>query len=315
MKKQNLFFSLSILTSIVLVFLIIFLDPLTSNVLLLEDKGAFWYFWKLPKRDNLTMIIVWSLFIFHFLINIFFIKKRLKENSREFNKTNLLLLLTNFIFILLHLIQTILFYDGLAQDVPIFTSQYSVILLLVLLLVMLMPKRGLFFSFKIKLPNKALKFLYSIHGILFLFAIVYTFWFHPMVYTIGHLIGFFYIFLLMIQVSFIKTSIHLNKLWILSLEILVAFHGASVAFFVQQSSIWPMFLFGFLFIFFATQIYSLNLNKYIRTSIQILFFVISFIFYFNFNLKLIHQILWIPIIEYLIAILIIFSLKLYFKKN
>lgn len=43
----------------------------------------------------------------------------------------------------LHLVQTWLWYDGLAQDVPIWSSQGSVIVMLVLILFLEMPRRGL----------------------------------------------------------------------------------------------------------------------------------------------------------------------------
>ncbi len=314
-NKEKRIFLLSILASFFLVLLTYLLNPILSDVSLLADKGPSWYYWKLPTRDNLTMIIVWLLFFVHLLGNYFLIRKRLLKKEKYFIKENLYLLFFNLIFIILHFIQTMFFYDGLAQDVPIFTSQYSVILILVTLILMQINQRGFIFSYKIKVPPKAMKLLYSIHGFIFTFAIVYTFWFHPVVFTIGHAIGFLYIFLLFIQIIFIKTKVHYNKYWILSLEVLVAFHGASVAFFVQKSSIWPMFLFGFLFIFIATQIYSLDIQKQTRIIIQAIYFIIVFIFYLNFNIKLIHQILWIPTIEYLHVIILLIILKLIYKKK
>ncbi len=42
-----------------------------------------------------------------------------------------------------HLVQTWLWYDGLAQDVPIWSSQGSVIVMLVLILFLETPRRGL----------------------------------------------------------------------------------------------------------------------------------------------------------------------------
>ncbi len=314
-NNDKIIFIISILGSFFLVLLIYLFNPITSDVFLLPDKGPSWYYWKLPTRDTLTMVIVWGLFIIHLLGNYFLIRKRMVKKERSFIKENFYLLFFNLIFILLHFIQTIFFYDGLAQDVPIFSSQYSVILILVTLILMQINNRGIFFNIKIKVPQKAMKLLYSIHGIIFTFAIVYTFWFHPVVFTIGHAIGFLYIFLLFIQIIFIKTKIHYNKYWIVILELLVAFHGASVAYFVQDSPIWPMFLFGFLFIFIATQIYSLNIKKTIRLFIQISYFLIVFVFYLNNNIYNIHQILWIPIIEYIHVFIFLIILKLIYKKN
>ena len=49
------------------------------------------------------------------------------------------------------------------------------------------------------------------HGYVFAWATVYTFWYHPMENTAGHLIGFFYMFLLLLQGSLFLTRIHINK--------------------------------------------------------------------------------------------------------
>ena len=37
------------------------------------------------------------------------------------------------------------------------------------------------------------------HGYYFAWAIIYTFWYHPMEITGGHLLGFFYMFLLLLH--------------------------------------------------------------------------------------------------------------------
>jgi hypothetical protein len=37
------------------------LDPVLST--LLPDQGADWYFWKLPVREFMTMLIVWSFYL------------------------------------------------------------------------------------------------------------------------------------------------------------------------------------------------------------------------------------------------------------
>jgi hypothetical protein len=102
------------------------------------------------------------------------------------------------------------------------------------------------------------------HGYVFAWAIVYTFWFHPMEPTQGHLIGFFYMFLLMLQGSLFFTRLHVNKWWTFVQEILVLFHGTLVAIyqagFWTPNSIWPMFFFGFFGIFIITQMHGLGLS-------------------------------------------------------
>ncbi len=288
----------SIVVSILLVGLIIVCDPLISDVTLGSDTGASYYLWKLTERNNLNMVIVWTLFTAHLVGNYYLIKKRMKNKQYGVTTENIHLLIYNLIFIIIHLIQSIIGYDGLAQDVSVFSSQYSVIFILVTILFMQVPKRGIIFGLKFKINPRFLKFIYAVHGFVFTFSIVYTFWYHPMINTIGHLVGFLYMYLLFIQLSLVKTKLHTDGKWIVGLEALVALHGASVAYFVQSSDLWAMFLFGFGFIFIFTQIYGLGLPKRIIHLAQIGFIIVILIYYGQTSLTNIHQVLWIPIIEY-----------------
>ena len=80
--------------------------------------------------------------------------------------------------------------------------------------------------------------------------------------TAGHLIGLFYMFLLLLQGSLFMTRAHTNRWWTVSLELLVAVHGTLVA--VMNSGPggqWPMFLFGFLGVFVLTQMHGLGLGR------------------------------------------------------
>lgn len=308
-NEKKIFYT-SIIISFILVALTYLFKNITMDVSLLPDKGASWYYWKLPIRNNLTMIIVWLLFGLHLIGNYVLIRKRIKIKKYGFNKINLYLLIYNLFFILLHQFQTIISFDGLAQDVSVFSSQYSVILVLVIILLMKLNSRGFIFGYKLNLQQKSLNLLYKIHGFVFVFSIIYTFWYHPMVFTLGHSFGFLYIFLFLIQVSFIKTQIHTKKYWTIVLEFLVALHSTSVAFFVQNSEIWRMFLFGFLFIFISNQIYDFNFKKKNIILIQLIYFISAFITYYFYDIYKIHQILWIPLIEYLhlIILYILFSI-------
>ncbi len=288
----------SLLVSIGLVALIVIFEPYISDVKLGTDTGASYYVWKLTKRNEINMAIVWSLFITHLLGNYYLIRKRMQVKARGVSKENIKLLVFNLIFIIFHLIQSIIGYDGLAQDVSIFSSQYSVIFVLVTILFMQAPKRGIFFGRKFKINPKFSKFIYATHGFVFTFSIIYTFWYHPMINTIGHLVGFFYMFLLIIQLCLIKTRIHTNGQWIVLLEALVALHGASVAYYVQNSDLWSMFLFGFGFIFVFTQVYGLGVSRKIVSLIQIIFVLVIAIYYSRTGIGNIHQVLWIPVVEY-----------------
>tara|TARA_Y100001968_G_C19379633_1_gene729587 strand:+ start:1175 stop:1474 length:300 start_codon:yes stop_codon:yes gene_type:complete len=95
-------------------------------------------------------------------------------------------------------LQTQVYYDGLAQDVPEMTALGSVALMLMIVLALEAPRRGLFFGKKIRFDRRFIKLIKEYHGYLFSWAIIYTFWYHPTEGTIGHLAGFFYMFMLFV---------------------------------------------------------------------------------------------------------------------
>ncbi len=313
MKKETRLLFLAIAISFFLCFVIVLIDPYVSDQVLLADSGASHYYWKLPTRNNMVMLLVWSLFFIHLFGNYFLIRKRQKNAARGFVKENYYLAIFNLVMIILHYVESIVYYDGLAQDVSIFSSQYSVILVLVTIILMQVSSRGIIFGIKLPLPPKVLKYMYMIHGFVFTFAIVYTFWYHPVINTIGHLFGFFYMFLLFTQICFFKTSVHTNTKWIVLLEVLVAFHGASVAYYVQNSDLWSMFFYGFGFLFAFTQVYGLTKNRVITTIVQIVFSALAIYYYASTDISNIHQVLWIPIIEYLhVVVLYLIFIGIYY---
>jgi hypothetical protein len=75
----------------------------------------------------------------------------------------------------------------------------------------------------------------------------------------GHLLGFFYTFLLLLQGTLFFTRIHVNKWWMFVQEIVVLAHGTIVAV-VGGQRLWPMFMFGFAGIFIVTQMHGLGLK-------------------------------------------------------
>jgi len=185
--------------------------------ILLPDQGASWYFWKLPVRDSWTMNIVWELYLAHQLSvwgAIYWAQRNLrgKPYTETLNKYNLVTLGVNALFVVLHLVQTQLWFDGLAQDVPIWTSQGSVIIMLVVVLIIENQRRGLFMDRKAGKPFTAevTAFFRRNHTYVFAWALVYTFWFHPMAVDPQLISGFLYMFLLFTQVSLAYTTIHLN---------------------------------------------------------------------------------------------------------
>jgi hypothetical protein len=272
----------------------------------LPDQGASWYFWKLPMPTFWGRVTAWGLYALHQIAIwslIYLAQQRIQKYSTRLHRLNYIALGVNAAFILLHFAQTHLWYDGLAQDVSIWSSQASVILLLVMVLLMENKRRGLLFGRKAPLGKQAIAFVRKYHGYFFAWGIVYTFWYHPMEPTSGHLLGFFYMFLLMLQGSLFFTRIHVNRWWTLTQEVLVAVHGTLVAV-MTANNMWPMFFFGFGGIFVITQMYGLKLSRPLRAAILVLYIASAITVYTGRGLGMLHQITWIPIIEYLAVFII-----------
>ena len=275
------------------------------RAILLPDTGAAWYYWKLPSPELWATVSMWVLYAAHQITvwyMIYKISRAPYAPKGKISKLNMTLLILNGVFILLHIVQSMIFYDGLAQFVPVMSSQGSVIVMLVMVLILMMPKRGLFFGKKVKLPQKGVSFIRKTHGFYIAWAIVYTFWFHPAEGTLGHLMGFFYLFLLFAQMSLAKTRFHTDKRWITVMEVYVAVHGAIVAV-GQGNGMWPMFLFGFLMMFIVTQLYGLTDKKPQIVAVTAIYAAIAILVYSGVlgnqnTLADIHQVTWIPIILY-----------------
>ena len=116
--------------------------------------------------------------------------------------------------------------------------------MLVMVLMMENSRRGLFLGKRAPLGRDAVRVARKAHPYVFAWATVYTFWYHPTENTAGHLVGFFYMFLLFLQGSLFHTRVHVHRWWTLTLEVLVLFHGTMVAV-LQGNDLWPMFAFGF----------------------------------------------------------------------
>lgn len=181
--------------------------------------------------------------------------------TRELKPLNVVALLATAGFVLLHFVQTQLFYDGLAQDVPEWTAMWSVIVLLLVVMLIENRRRGLAFGMPAGgFVARAGDFARRYHGYYFAWATIYTFWYHPMVFTQGHAIGFLYMFLLLTQGALMFTRMHVNRWWTVTLEGLVVLHGVLVAF-MNADGMWHMFGFGLAGIFFVTQSYGLGWKR------------------------------------------------------
>ena len=273
-----------------------FLD--TSSFL--PDQGASWYFWKRPDPTFWSRFTAWGLYLAHqisFWVVIYLAQKKRPRFTEGVNKYTLWALGINAFFIIAHLIQTQLWYDGLAQDVSIWSSQVSVIIMLVLILLMEIPRRGLFWGKKIPFSKAIISFIRRYHGFYIAWATVYTFWYHPMESPSAHLIGFFFMFLLLLQGSLLYTRVHLNRNWTTFLEAFVTLHGTLVAIY-QGNGIWPMFFFGFLGIFVMTQMHGLKVPKWVHWLILGGYGAGVVVVYSQRGFGNLYELVSIPLIEY-----------------
>ncbi|MBM7558445.1 hypothetical protein [Marinitoga litoralis] len=312
MKKdyKKIFYS-GLIIYVIIAALIWLLGPNLSKFPHLEDKGASWYYWKLPEPTFWGRITSWGGYIIHQITvwTLAFLAINKKEKRDKYLR---LLFYSNIIFVVLHLIQTHLFYDGIAQDVPIWSSQYSVIVMLVLILFMLDNKRGMFFGKSIGIKKEYIENVKKWHGIYISWALIYTFWFHPMEGEIGLLIGFIYMFLLFIQASMIYTPIHYNLKWIAILETFVALHALSIAL-QKGQEVWPMFLIGFLFMFVMTYQYGLKMKKIMYLINWILYITLVIILYYFRGFNKLYELTFIPVALYGGVLLLLFVYTIIFK--
>ncbi|WP_327087198.1 hypothetical protein OIE66_33440 [Nonomuraea sp. NBC_01738] len=298
--------TLGVLAAAVLTSLIWLLGQRLHGITLLPDQGAAWYYWKLPEPTMWTRVSAWAPYAAHQLAFwglIYYAQTRVRSYTNGLHPVNVVALAVNTAFIALHMVQTQLFYDGLAQDVSIFSSQGSVVLLLVVVLLMENRRRGLFFGKPAPIGARVADFARRYHGYLFSWAAVYTFWYHPMEATGGHLIGFFYMFLLLLQGSLFLTRAHTNRWWTFTLELSVAVHGTLVAVMTSgPDGIWPMFLFGFLGVFVITQMHGLGLSRPLRWALGLAYaFGAVLVYGMRHDLAGVWAVSRIPAIEYLLV--------------
>jgi hypothetical protein len=294
------------------------------TAILLPDQGSSWYYWKLPTRDFWTMNIVWIFYIVNQVLIwgvIYWAQKNLTKEkvnpTYDLTKYNLAVIGITIIFTFLHLIQTHIWFDGLAQDVPILTSQGSVIIMLAIALVFLNPIQGFFLGRKAGKPftKQVSDFFRHNHMYIFSWALIYTFWFHPMATDPQLLTGFFFMFLLLTQMCLAYTKIHLDMRWVVLLESWVAIHAVFVAIYntiyFNSANMWPMFFSGFVFMFVFTYMYALNIKKQIRWLITILYILFIIWLYLpqpyglgrdtTYLMRI--EFLWIPLVLYGLATL------------
>ena len=309
-KTGQYFFWGSVAFSLLFTLIIWLAGQRLAGVSLLPDEGTTWYYWKLPNPTFWSQATAWAGYLIHQIFMwglIYYAQKNVKKYTDGLHPINIIALLGNAGFIVLHFIQTQIWYDGLAQNLSLQSSEVSVILLLVIVLIMENRRRGLFFGKKVPVGEAMTDFFRHNHGYIFAWAIVYTFWFHPMVSTAGHLVGFFYIFLLLIQSSLFYTRQHINHWWTVSLELIVLGHGAMVVAMLRGEGVWA-FVLGFMGIFLVTQMHGLALSKQKKWGIGFIYALMIVVAFNSRGFLVMRDIILIPIIEYgLILILALIS--------
>lgn len=284
--------------------LIWLIRPLLPQIDFAPDQGASWYLWQLPEQTWSGRLTAWGFYFAHQIFSwgtIYLAQKRGLKYTSGLHRLNVIALLGSAFFVTLHLLQTAVWYDGLAQDVSIWSSQYSVIIMLVLVLHMENQRRGMFWGKKINFLTETGRVVRKYHGYIFSWGIIYTFWYHPMENTPGHLLGFLYTFLLLTQSSLFFTRAHVNKYWTVVLEVFVLIHGTIVAVIqgIEQGwDIWPMFFFGFLGVFIVTQMHGLGLKQWQRWGFLAAYIIGILAMYSQRGWVKLEEPLRIPIIEY-----------------
>lgn len=284
------------------------LNPIISGIEFAPDQGFNWYFWKRTDPDTWSRASVWGSYLLHqvfiWAVIAWAIKnKGTLKNRNIMHPINWIAMAGTGFFVLLHYAQTALFYDGLGQDLPVVTSQASVVLVLVIVLLMEAPRRGLFFGAGKSWFANVRPILIRYHGYYFAWAVTFTYWYHPMETSYGHVVGFLYTFLLFLQASFIFTRVHTNRIWTFVLEASVLVHGVIVAI-VAGQEFWAMFAFGFLFLVVVTQMHGLGLNRVWKWVIGLGSIVATLLVYSERGLSQLNEVLRIPVIEYVLAVLI-----------
>ena len=276
----------------------------------------FAYPWRLVESDALARVTAWCGYALHNTVTwylIWYAKANKGRFTGTFDKFNWLMAVNHVVFFLLHLLQTHLYYDGLAVDVPEITAMGSMVMMLMVVVILKNPSRGLFWGKRLSVTARLGTILREYHGYMFSWALVYTFWYHPTTDTTGHLWGFFYILLLIWQSVLIFNRGHLNRWWRLSLELLVIPHGAFVAA-EQPYGLWSMFVFGFGSVFVLIQMHGLPLHRRTRKALLVVYVVATFCTYALLGrLAVIHEVLRIPVIYYLVVLFIALPFYLYEK--
>lgn len=267
----------------------------------------FAYPWRLAEPNAMAHLSAWTGYLLHNILawGIIFLAQRQKPKyGNDLRWFNWAMIGVNVAFALLHVAQTRLFYDGLAQSVPEISALGSVAVMLVFIIILETPRRGLILGKKFRFKDGFMYIIRKYHSYFFTWAIIYDYWYHPTVGTFGHLMGFYYNFLIMVQATLLFNRAHLNKWWTFFLEVFVLIHAVAVAVF-QGQAMWPMFAFGFGAMVILTQMYGLGLGTWTKRILAIGFIAAVVAYYALFGqLADINEVIRIPFIDYTLIFLL-----------
>jgi len=268
--------------------MIILMAPYSAAITFNPDKpGTWWYYWQLPDPSVWTRLAAWVPYSLHQIAIWYLIATAQRARPRYvfgLHLFNVQALAINAFFVILHILQTKFSYDGLAQDVHEATSMGSVTLMLFLIFLLENRRRGLFLGQPVKALFGVGDAVRRYHGYYFSWAIIYTFWYHPVEMTSGHLAGFAYMSLLILQSSLFFTRYHTNRWWTVFLECLFVIHGAVVAHTIMNQagrSPWSAFLFGGVTTFLIIQMHGLGLSTRAKIAVAAPALLLMLVFYAN----------------------------------
>ncbi|KAI9472026.1 MAG: hypothetical protein EXX96DRAFT_582643 [Benjaminiella poitrasii] len=262
----------------------------------------FAYPWRQVKPDPIGDGIAWIAYVIHQLGQWLILSRvqsmsNIKKWTANYQWWNWQMVYLNSFMLFFKLVHGHIFYDGLAIHVPEGVAQGSVILVLVLVIIIAIPYRGIIFGRgKISPNDPVVKFIRKYHGYAMSFGTVLNFHYHPVEGTMGHCFGFIYQCLLIWQSTNFLHKSHRNKSWILLLETWVFLHGTLTAL-IQPGIGWQIFSYGFMLVFLLNQIFQIRLNK---RQLVVTYLGFSLWAYWGFRKdKAYYRATFIPVAEYL----------------
>jgi hypothetical protein len=260
------------------------------------------YRWLSASPSDVGRVSAWTGYAAHQLAvwGCIYISQRQKLTySAQLRPLNWVALGVNAAGVALHYAQTRHHYDGLAQDVPEGTALGSVAFMLMLILVLETPRRGLALGYGHRaLPTELVELVQRYHGYIFSWGTVYTFWYHPMEGKGHFLLGFYHALLLFVQSSLMFTRAHLDRRWTVALELMVLPHAVVTAV-INRNKLIPMFFFGFTGMALIAQMPSFPMSRQARLSVYAAYLAAAIVVYGRRgSLRKIHEIFHVAILEY-----------------